>query len=233
MESRTRILFLMLAASTALPGCASMRWPWHDEPPPVIEPAATDADNAPPPRVIEPEVERREIKVAKIDQENIEVGAFYGVMSVDDFGSNPVYGASITYHVTEDFFFRAEGGQTKLGLTSFEILNPGSDPLNLGTDRRLTYYGLSIGYNFLPGEVFLGRNQAMNSTFYVLGGVGSTKFADDERFTLNFGGGYKVLPTDWLAISIEVQDRVYESDIFGKNELVNNLEAYLSLTVFF
>jgi len=30
-----------------------------------------------------------------------------------------------------------------------------------------------------------------------------------------------------------VQDRVYESDIFGKNELVNNLEAYLSLTVFF
>ena len=233
MESRSRILFLMLAAGTALPGCTSLRWPWQDEPPPVIEPAPVDADNAPPPRVIEPEVERREIKVAKIDQENIEVGAFYGVMSVDDFGSNPVYGASITYHVTEDFFFRAEGGQTKLGLTSFEILNPGSDPLNLGTDRRLTYYGLSIGYNFLPGEVFLGRNQAMNSTFYVLGGVGSTKFADDERFTLNFGGGYKVLPTDWLAISIEVQDRVYESDIFGKNELVNNLEAYLSLTVFF
>ncbi|HNR22570.1 MAG TPA: outer membrane beta-barrel domain-containing protein [Steroidobacteraceae bacterium] len=223
----------MLAASTALPGCASLRWPWQHEPPPVSESAPADTDNAPPPRVIEPEVERREIKVAKIDQENIEVGAFYGVMSVDDFGSNPVYGASITYHVTEDFFFRAEGGQTKLGLTSFEILNPGSDPLNLGTDRRLTYYGLSIGYNFLPGEVFLGRNQAMNSTFYVLGGVGSTKFADDERFTLNFGGGYKVLPTDWLAVSIEVQDRVYESDIFGKNELVNNLEAYLNLTVFF
>lgn len=233
MESRTRLLLLMLAATTALPGCASFRWPWHDEPPPATEPAPADADDAPPPRVIEPEVERRKIKVAKIDQENIEVGGFYGVMSVDDFGSNPVYGATLTYHVTEDFFFRAEGGQTKLGMTSFEILNPGSDPLNLGTDRRLTYYGLSIGYNFLPGEVFIGRNLAMNSAFYVLGGVGSTKFADDERFTLNFGAGYRILPTDWLAVSIEVQDRVYESDIFGKNELVNNLEARLGLTVFF
>ena len=233
MESRTRLLLLTLAAATTvMPGCASFRWPWQDRPP-AVEPESADSDNAPPPRVIEPEVERRKIKVAKIDQENIEVGGFYGVMSVDDFGSNPVYGATLTYHVTEDFFFRAEAGQTKLGLTSFEILNPGSDPLNLGTDRRLTYYGLSLGYNFLPGEVFLGRNLAMNSAFYVLGGVGSTKFADDERFTLNFGGGYRVLPTDWLAVSIEVQDRVYESDIFGKNELVNNLEAYLGVTVFF
>lgn len=234
MESRTRLLFLTLAAAgTVLPGCASIPWPWRDEPPPVAEPSPEEADHAPPPRVIEPEVERRRIKVAKIDQENIEVGGFYGVMSVDDFGSNPVYGATLAYHVTEDFFFRAEAGETKLGLTSFEILNPGSDPLNLGTDRRLTYYGLSLGYNFLPGEVFLGRNLAMNSAFYVLGGVGSTKFADDERFTLNFGGGYRVLPTDWLAVSIEVQDRVYESDIFGKNELVNNLEAFLGVTVFF
>lgn len=223
----------MLAATTALPGCASLHWPWRSAPPPAADSAPADTDNAPPPRVIEPEVERRKIKVAKIDQENIEVGGFYGVMSVDDFGSNPVYGATLTYHVTEDFFFRAEGGQTKLGMTSFEILNPGSDPLNLGTDRRLTYYGLSIGYNFLPGEVFIGRNLAMNSAFYVLGGVGSTKFADDERFTLNFGAGYRILPTDWLAVSIEVQDRVYESDIFGKNELVNNLEARLGLTVFF
>lgn len=234
MESRTRLLLLTLAATTVvLPGCASFRWPWRDAPPPAAESAPDEADNAPPPRVIEPEVERRKIKVAKIDQENIEVGGFYGVMSVDDFGSNPVYGATLAYHVTEDFFFRAEAGETKLGLTSFEILNPGSDPLNLGTDRRLTYYGLSLGYNFLPGEVFLGRNLAMNSAFYVLGGVGSTKFANDERFTLNFGGGYRVLPTDWLAVSIEVQDRVYESDIFGKNELVNNLEAFLGVTIFF
>ncbi len=236
MESRTRLLFLTVAlgAVACSSGCASLRWPWSDRPDVESQADAADDESDPaPPRVIDPEVERRTIKVAKIDTENVELGAFYGTMSVDDFGSNPVYGVTLAYHVTEDFFFRAEAGQTKLGLTSFEILNPGSDPLNLGTDRRLTYYGLSVGYNFLPGEVFLGRSLAMNSSFYVLGGVGSTEFAEDNRFTLNFGGGYKVLPTDWLAVYLEVQDRVYESDIFGKNQLVNNLEAYLGVTVFF
>lgn len=233
MESRTRLLLLTAIAATQLAGCASLRWPWNDPEPVAAESAPVNPDDAPPPRVIEPEVERRTIKVAKIDTENVEIGAFYGTMSVDDFGSNPVYGATFAYHITEDFFFRAEAGQTKLGTTSFEVLNPGVDPLNLGTDRRLTYYGLSVGYNFLPGEVFIGRDLAMNSTFYLLAGVGSTEFADDNRFTLNFGGGYRVLPTDWLGLYIEVQDRVYESDIFGKNELVNNLQAYLGMTVFF
>jgi outer membrane beta-barrel protein len=233
MVLRSRLLLLTLVAATLLSGCASFRWPWQDDPPATVEPQATEPADAPPPRVIEPEVERREIKTPKIDTENFQVGGFYGVMSVDDFGSNPVYGVLFAYHVTEDVFFRAEAGETELGLTSFEILNPGSDPLNLGSDRRLTYYGLSVGYNFLPGEVFLGRGLAMNSAFYVLGGVGSTNFADDDRFTINFGAGYRVLPTDWLAISIEVQDRIYESDIFGQNELVNNLQAYLALSVFF
>lgn len=233
MESRSRVLLLSLLSVTMLPGCASFRWPWADKPADTASAPASDTVDTAPPRVIEPEVERRAIKVNEIDTENVELGAFYGAMSVDDFGTNPVYGVTLSYHVTEDFFFRAEAGQTKLGLTSFEVLNPGVDPLNLGSDRKLTYYGLSLGYNFLPGEVFLGRNLAMNSTFYVLGGVGSTEFAEDQRFTLNFGGGYKVLPTDWLAIHVEVQDRVYESDIFGRNELVNNIEAYLGVTVFF
>ena len=248
MESRSRVLLLtrplavVVVAAFGLSGCAALKWPWwgrdkaQAEAPTVVqsnEQAETRDANETPPRVIEPEVERRTIKRPKIDTENFELGAWYGVLSVEDFGTNPAYGVKASYHITEDFFFEGNFGRTTLGKTSFELLNPGSDPLNLGDERRLTYYSLSFGYNFLPGEVFIGRNLAMNSAFYVLGGVGSTKFADDERFTLNFGGGYRVLPTDWLAVSIEVQDRVYESDIFGKNELVNNLEAYLGVTVFF
>ena len=248
MESRSRVLLLtrplavVVVAAFGLSGCAALKWPWwgrdkaQAEAPTVVqanEQAESREANETPPRVIEPEVERRTIKRPKIDTENFEVGPWYGVLSVEDFGTNPAYGIKAAYHITEDFFFEGDFGRTTLGKTSFELLNPGSDPLNLGDERRLTYYSLSFGYNFLPGEVFIGRNLAMNSAFYVLGGVGSTKFADDERFTLNSGGGYKILPTDWLAVSLEVQDRVYESDIFGKNELVNNLEAYLGVTVFF
>ncbi|MFO1078917.1 MAG: outer membrane beta-barrel domain-containing protein [Planctomycetota bacterium] len=197
------------------------------------EQAEAEESNAAPPRVIEPEVARREIKRPKIDTENFEIGAWYGALSVEDFGTKPAYGVKAAYHISEDFFFEADLGRSRLGRTSFELLNPGSDPLNLGSARQLTYYSLAFGYNFLPGEVFIGRNLAMNSAFYVLGGIGSVKFAGDQKFSVTFGAGYRILPTDWLTLHIDVQDRLFESDIFGTNKLTNNLEARIGVTAFF
>jgi len=81
--------------------------------------------------------------------------------------------------------------------------------------------------------VYLGRNHALNSALYLIGGLGSTKFAGDQHFTVNFGAGYRVLPTDWLAIHLDLQDLVFQSDLLGKNKLTNNLGAHLGATVFF
>jgi hypothetical protein len=50
---------------------------------------------------------------------------------------------------------------------------------------------------------------------------------------VNFGAGYRVVPTDWLAVHITVQDRVFQSDLFGTTKLTNNLEAQIGTTVFF
>jgi outer membrane beta-barrel protein len=250
MESRSRVLLLTRPLAVAavalvgLSGCASLKWPWWGrgdaagaEPAPTVVQSVEQAEaaeaSAAPPRVIEPEVERCTIKRTRIDTENFEVGPWYGVLSVEDFGTNPAYGIKAAYHITEDFFFEGNLGRTTLGKTSFELLNPGSDPLNLGDERRLTYYSLSFGYNFLPGEVFIGRNLAMNSAFYVLGGIGSVKFAGDNKFSVNFGAGYRVLPADWLTLHIDVQDRLFESDVFGTNKLTNNLEARIGVTAFF
>ena len=63
--------------------------------------------------------------------------------------------------------------------------------------------------------------------------IGSTKFAGDQRFTVNFGVGYRLLPTDWLAIHIDVQDRIFQSDLLGRDKLTNNLGATIGATVFF
>ena len=63
METRARLLLLSLAMA-ALAGCASMRAP-KDEPAASAVDPATEEPASTPPRVIEPEVERREIKVAK------------------------------------------------------------------------------------------------------------------------------------------------------------------------
>jgi len=127
MENGIRVLLLTVAVAT-LSGCATVsNWFHHrrevrEEQAQAREDAkradqSLDDDNAP--RVIDPSVERRKIKVPKIRSANVELGLDYGALSVEDFGTNPSYGATIAYHVTEDFFFQGEYGRTKAGRTSF------------------------------------------------------------------------------------------------------------------
>jgi len=234
METGSRVLLLTALTALSLSGCAWLRGSDEAAAAAAEEPGAAepDAAGAAPPKVIEPEVERRKVKVNRMDAENIELGAFYGALSIEDFGTNPVYGVRAAYHVTEDVFFEASFGRSKAGKTSYETLS-GDVELLTDAERRFTYYNLSLGYNILPGEVYIGRDLAMNSALYLLGGIGSTKFAGDQRFSVNFGAGYRVLPTDWLAIHIDVQDIVFQSDLLGKDKLTNNLGAYLGATVFF
>jgi outer membrane beta-barrel protein len=235
METGIRIL--LLSVVLAMSGCASVRnWLDRDEPAEETQDEAAQADTedstAAPPRVIEPRVARRKIKVPRIDTENIELGGVFGALSIEDFGTNPVYGVTAAYHVTEDFFFQAEAGRSTAGKTSFETLG-GNIQLLTNDERQFTYYNLALGYNFLPGEVFLGRNSAMTSSFFLLGGIGSVDFAGDQKFAVSFGAGYKVLPTDWLAITVRMQDRIFDSDLLGESKLTNNLEANIGLSVFF
>ena len=240
METGIRVL-LLTALLAALPGCASVRDWYHQRaerraaraaqsaPPPASE--SSQDENAPP-RVIEPEVARRKIKVPRIRSSNVEVGLDYGALSIEDFGTHPVYGITAAYHITEDFFFQGEAGRSRGGRTSFETLG-GNVQLLTESERRFTYYDLSLGYNFLPGEAFIGRGIAMTSAFYLLGGIGGTDFAGDTKFTVNFGAGYRVVPADWLALHITVQDRVFQSSLLGTTKLTNNLEARIGTTVFF
>ena len=240
METGIRIL-LLTALLAGLPGCASVRDWYHQraEQREATEAQSTQAtpDESPqeegaPPRVIEPEVTRRKITVPRIRSSNAELGLTYGALSIEDFGTHPVYGITAGYHITEDFFFQGEVGRSRAGRTSFETLG-GNIQLLTESERRFIYYDLSLGYNFLPGEAFLGRGIAMTNDFYLIGGIGGTDFAGDTKFTVNFGAGYRIVPTDWLALHITVQDRVFQSSLLGTNKLTNNLEARIGTTVFF
>lgn len=237
MENGIRILLLAVVLA-GLPGCASVR-NWYHQRVQRHAPGAADSqtaadqtdDTTTPPRVIEPEVARRQIKVPRIKSSNIELGLDYGMLSIEDFGTHPLYGITAAYHITEDFFFQGEAGRATAGFTSFETLS--NINLLTGSERRFTYYDLSLGYNFLPGEAFIGRGRAMTSAFYILGGIGSTDFAGDKKFTVNFGAGYRLVPVDWLAVHITVQDRVFQSSLLGSAKLTNNIEARIGTTVFF
>ena len=61
------------------------------------------------------------------------------------------------------------------------------------SERDYSYYNVSLGYNVFPGEGFVGRRRALNTATYVIGGVGKTSFAGDDRFTVNFGVGMRML----------------------------------------
>jgi outer membrane beta-barrel protein len=234
MERRIRVL-LLIAALAALPGCASVRnWFHHGSKSTAGSSATADQSqdqNAPPPRVIEPEVARRTVTVPRIRSSNWELGAQYGALSIEDFGTHYSYGATLAYHVSEDFFFQAEIGRSTAGETSFETLS--QIQLLTPSERHFTYYDLSLGYNFLPGEAFIGRGIAMTSAFYLLGGAGGTDFAGDTKFTVNVGGGYRVVPANWLAMHVTVQDHIFQSSVLGYTKLTNNLEALFGVTVFF
>ena len=231
METRLRILLLTALLAT-LPGCASTRHHGSSSQPASAPSAPAPSADESPPRVVEPEVTRREIKVPKIRSSNVELGLFYGELSIEDFGAHPVSGITLGYHITEDFFFQAEAGRAEAGRTSFEVLG-GNVQLLTDSERQFTYYDLSLGYNFLPGEAFLGRGVAMTSAFYLIGGFGGTDFAGDTKFTLNFGAGYRVVPIDWMAVHVTVQDHVFQTSLLGTTKLTNNLEARLGVTVFF
>ena len=181
--------------------------------------------------VIQPEVKRAEFQESKIDTEDFEIGFYAGYMSVEDFGANPVYGLRLAYHITEDIFVEGVYGTTTVGKTSFERLNN----VNILTDaqRKLTYYNVSFGYNLFMGEVFFGRSTAFNSALYIIAGGGSTEFAGDNRFTFNYGMGYRFIAADWLAMHMDVRNHIFDIDLLGQAKTSNNLEFTLGATIFF
>ena len=226
MEIRLRLLFLIIAAF-ATSGCAATKNLFgigdEEAPPPTAEP---------PGQVVDPAVERRDIKEPAIDREDFEVGAFVGMMSIEDFGTDVVYGARLAYHVTEGFFIEGTVGQSEAGLTSFEELSGGARLID-DDERTFTYYNLNLGYNILPGEGFIGEGRAYNTSMYLIAGLGSTRFAGDDWFTVNFGLGWRFLFNDSIAFHIDFRDHMFDIDLLGEDKTAHNLEGHIGVSVFF
>ena len=108
-----------------------------------------------------------------------------------------------------------------------------SIPLLTSAQRELTYINVSLGYNLLPGESFLTRNTSFNSALYIIAGMGSTTFAGSDKLTINIGGGFRLLATDWLAIHIDVRNHIFNIDILAEDKTANNLEVTFGLSAFF
>ncbi len=223
MESRIRRIFLIRVLKALILLSVSIE-------------AFAQTDNTDPPEktvldaVIEPDLDRREIKEDKIDSENFSLGVFSGVMSVEDFGSNNVVGYRLAYHISEDWFIEGSLSETTVSETTAESLF-GIDII--GVDRSLDYYNISLGVNLFPGEIFLGRNYAFNSNVFLILGAGNTTFADDEFFTYNFGGGFRLFITDWAAFRMDFRNHIFTHSVLGEEKSIQNLETHMGLSVYF
>ncbi len=198
----------------------------------LIAPFASAADApAQNDQVVVPKVERRDVNVPKIPSNDFELGAFVGTYATQNFGTSAVGGVRLGYHITEDFFVEGVYAQTKISDAAYRNILPGGI---FPTERAsLKYYNLSAGVNVLPGEVFVGRNRALASAVYLIGGVGTTKFYDQSHQTFNLGLGVRVFAKDWGALQVDMRDHIYSVDLLGKRQSTQNLELTAGLTFFF
>ena len=208
------LALLLLAALTAVPAARAA-----DEQRPANE------------QVIEPQVDRRPVKLPKFPSNDFEFGLFAGTYATQNFGSSFLYGARLGYHITEDIFVEAVYGRSKISDENFRQILPGG--VFPQPTETLSYYNLSAGYNILPGEVFLGKSYAKASALYLIGGIGSTNFLEQRRQTINFGLGLRVFLADWAALQVDMRDHIFSLDLLGKRQNTQNLELSAGVTFFF
>lgn len=179
--------------------------------------------------VIEPYVLRLDLEEADIDSQDFEISLFWGQLSMEDFGVSDVYGGTLAYHVSEDLFLEAAYATSTLQQSSAEILGN----FDLVDDDKLSYYDVSVGYVVMPGETFIWKDWAFNSSVYAIIGYGNTEFVGEKKSTLNFGAGYRLVAWDWLAIRLDVRDHIFQHELFVTEKTTNNFEMRAGVSVFF
>lgn len=182
-------------------------------------------------QVIDPELDRRDVRAPRFPSNDFEAGLFAGTYATQNFGTSLVTGLRVGYHMTEDIFVQAVYAQTKVSDEAFRRVLPGGVFPN--EKETLSYYNLSAGYNILPGEVFIGSKRAKASAVYIIGGIGSTKLVDQRRQTINVGLGMRVMLADWFALQVDLRDHIYSLDLLGKRENTQNLELTAGASFYF
>jgi outer membrane beta-barrel protein len=182
-------------------------------------------------QVIVPQVDRRDVRAPRLPSNDFSFGLMIGSYATQNFGTSAVKGVRLGYHITEDVFVEGVYAITKVSDKLFRdvlpagIIPPGQD--------KLKYYNVSAGYNLLPGEVFFGRNNAKAMQGYVIGGIGSTRFAGQTKQTINAGFGLRLFLADWFALQADVRDHLFSLDLLGQRKSTQNVEVTFGLTAFF
>ncbi|TVZ39084.1 outer membrane beta-barrel protein [Alteromonadaceae bacterium 2753L.S.0a.02] len=182
-------------------------------------------------QLIEPNKKVEPVKTARIDTEKFELGAFYGVMNVEDFNTNPVKGLSFSYHINQKFLAQLQYGSSRVSPASFEE-NTGFNFL-ADEDYDFTYVAVNAGYKLLDGRSFFGRKTKMDSAIYVIAGLEQVDFAANSSTGLGIGASYRIVVTDWMTMNLDFKDHAFNRDFIGDSKFTNNTELTVGINALF
>lgn len=183
-------------------------------------------------RIIEPKKDIQIADSATIDTEKFEFGVYAGFLAVEDFNTNPVVGASFSYHLTPTLMLQLNYGQSEVEKASFEKNIENANFL-ADADRRFDYYNLLAGYKVLRGRSFFGANKKYNSDIYLLAGFGSVDYAGDSNTSVVIGTSYRVVLTDFLTANLDVRGHSVDRDFLNDSKRTFNAEYVIGINVLF
>lgn len=176
--------------------------------------------------IVKADTEQDLIKDADIKNTSMSVGIYTGLINYENFNSNYLVGLTFSYPFDEHVFIDAEFGVS--GINDTEYRNIGL-PLLSEEETDVQFYTVLVGYNILPGEVYWSREKTLISSFYLIGGVGSISFDNNNYVSVQFGAGFKMGLDKNKSIRFEARDRMFDTDILGTDKLSNNIEFHLGI----
>ncbi len=172
--------------------------------------------------VLETVYEAKTYQKPDINKDDFELLISTGLLSIEDFGVSNIRMFHLNYHINESFFVQFGLLKAEASETSFERLT-GNVLLLTDAERELSSFSIDVGYNVFPGEGFLSQNHTFSTDYYVIAGIGTTEFAGNERYTVNYGAGFRAAITPWLTFNSEFRNYVFDVDVFGVNNSSDNL----------
>ncbi len=165
-----------------------------------------------------------------IETEYFDIGLFTGVLNIEDFSSELVYGMNITFNANENYFIQFNYLSADTGLSSFE---ESQGQLLTGSDRSFNHFDFLLGYNLFLGDHFTTDTVTRLSSLYLVSGVGDTDFGGEESFTFTMGLGYQIALKRNILLRVDYRDYIYKTNIIGENNSTHNTQLTAGVSYLF
>jgi opacity protein-like surface antigen len=161
--------------------------------------------------VLEPVIERDAVAL-DMRSRDFEVAIVGGLINPDGFIGELGAGVKLGYHFYNNWFTEASLFQTD------------------SVDNKMTITDLVLGYN-LYQDTYINSDFRAQSSIYVIGGAGFTRFQDKNWETVVGGAGYRMMLSDNFSIRSEFRGNLHRD--FNLSGWALDMQATLGLGYYF